>query len=233
MPATAFNRQPAYACAHTRSRHCVISLSEGGEASALAARTRRAALAVVGPCSLQGHYTSERHLPFGATPCSDMPAAASNKQPACACAHTRSRHCARSLSGGGAAHALATRARRAILVVLGPLPLKGHITSERPLPYGAKPCSDVKASTSNEQLACACAYTRSRHYARSLSVGDAARALAARPRRAALVVVVPYRMEGHCSSEKALSFGARPCSDVPAAAFLHSPLARVRTRRMR
>ena len=39
-----------------------------------------------------------------------MPITVSNEQPACACAHTQSRHCARSHSGGGAARALAVRA---------------------------------------------------------------------------------------------------------------------------
>ena len=70
---------------------------------------------------------------------------------------------------------------------------------------------------SRAQLACACAHTQSRHYARCLSGGGAARALAARARRAMLVVAIPCPIEGHCTSERALSFGARPCCDVPAA----------------
>ena len=42
--------------------------------------------------------------------------------------------------------------------------------------------------------------------------------LATRARRAALVVVCPYPMQGHCTDERPLSFGARPWCDVPATA---------------
>ena len=52
----------------------------------------------------------------------------------------------------------------------------------------------------------------------SLSGECAARALATCARRAALVEVGPCPMEAHCASETALSLGARPRSDVPAAA---------------
>ena len=98
VSATASNEQPACACAHTRSRHCALSLSRGGGACALAACARRAALDVVGSCPSEESCTTERHLPLGVRPCSDVRAKASNEQPACACAHTRSRHCALSLS---------------------------------------------------------------------------------------------------------------------------------------
>ena len=42
--------------------------------------------------------------------------------------------------------------------------------------------------------------------------------LATRARGAALVVVALCMIQGHCTSEKPLSVGARPCCDVPAAA---------------
>ena len=54
----------------------------------LAACARRTTLLVVAPCHMKGHCASERPLPFGARPCCDVPAAASNTQPACACART-------------------------------------------------------------------------------------------------------------------------------------------------
>ena len=128
----------------------------------------------------------------------------------CACALTRALHRARSLWGGGAARALVTRARRTTLSAVGPYPRKGHCTSENAFFSGAMPCSDVPGAVSDEQPACACVQTRSRHRARSVWGGGAARALAARARRAALDVVGPRPMKGHCTSERPLSFGARP-----------------------
>ena len=61
---------------------------------------------------------------------------------------------------------------------------------------------------------------------RSLSLGGgAALELAARARRAALVVVgLPYK--GRCDGERPLSFGARPWCDVPAAASNFKPAPR-------
>ena len=47
----------------------------------------------------------------------------------------------------------------------------------------------------------------------------AARAPAACVWRAARAVVAPFQLEEHRTSEKPLSFSARPCSNVPAAAF--------------
>ena len=208
--------QPACACAHTRLQHCARCFSGGGAARAL--RRARAAPRWLwsfyalwkGTAPARGLSPSvQRH----ALTCQPRPPA----QPACAYAHTQSRHCARSLSGGGASRALAARARRAALVVVGPYP-KVHCTSKEPLPFGARRCFDVPAAASNEQPACACAHTRSRHCARCLSGGGAARALAARARRAALVVVGLCLLKGHCTSEMPLSFGPRPCFDMPAAA---------------
>ena len=47
--------------------------------------------------------------------------------------------------------------------------------------------------------------------------GGAARTLVARAHSAALVVVAPCPTKWHCTGEKPLSFGARPCCDVPPA----------------
>ena len=62
-----------------------------------------------------------------------------------------------SLSRGSTAPALAARARRAALVGLGPCPIKTDCASETALSLGARPCSDMPAAASNEQLTCACA----------------------------------------------------------------------------
>ena len=56
----------------------------------------------------------------------------------CACALMRARHRARSLWGGGAARALATRARRASRVGIGPPSLEGRRASDRALSFGAR-----------------------------------------------------------------------------------------------
>ena len=70
-------------------------------------------------------------------------------------------------------------------------------------------------------------HTRAHHCARSLSGGGALRAVAARVRRAARVLVVPFTMEGHCTGMRPLSFGARPWCDMPTvASSLHSQLSR-------
>ena len=162
-PAMASNEKSACARAHTRSRHYACSLSGEGAARALTAWARHAALVGVGPCPSEAHCTSETTLSLIARPRSGVPSTASNEQPACARADMRKRHCAIAPSGGGEARALVARARRAALVVVGLCPWKGHCASARPLPFGARPCSNVPAAASNEQPACACAHTQSRH----------------------------------------------------------------------
>ena len=110
-------RQASAAC-HARARH-LRSLSLRRRRSTQAcSRARRAALVVVGPCTRKGHCAGERPLFFGARPWCDVPAAASNAKPAPRVTR-RARACARCLLGGGAALELATRARRAALVVVG------------------------------------------------------------------------------------------------------------------
>ena len=85
----------------------------------LAARAWRAASwLVVGPfmwsdhCNIQGHCTSKRLLSFGARPCSDVAATTSNATHVLRLGWHR-RHCALSLSVGGAAHACARAGRAA------------------------------------------------------------------------------------------------------------------------
>ena len=101
-------------------------------------------------------------------PRSHVPAAASIRQPACVCAHTRSRHCARSISGGGAASTLSARARRAALVVVGPGPMEGHCTSEKPVFLCVQGIGDTRLCCPRTRPACMCARERP---PRALSVG--------------------------------------------------------------
>ena len=76
----------------------------------LAKSTRGAGLIVVGPYPIQGHRTGERPLSFGARPCCDVPAAASNAKPAFAWS---ARECASALAvyQEEAPHACLRRAR--------------------------------------------------------------------------------------------------------------------------
>ena len=97
--------------------------------------------------------------------------------------------------------------------------MKAQCPSETALSLGARPRSDVPAAAPNMQLSCACAQGKAPPRALSLSGGGAARALSACARRALLVGVGPCPMEAHRASETALSLGARPRSDVPAAAY--------------
>ena len=188
-----------------------LSLSGGSAARSLAACARRAALVGVSPCPTKAHCPSETPISLSERPCSDVAATASIKQLSCACTQEKAPPRALSLSGGGASHALASCARRAALVGVGPCPLKAHCANETPLSLGARPCSDMPAAASSEQLTCACAQVKKRHCARSLSLSgrSAARALAARARPAALVGVGPYPMKTYCASEKALSLSER------------------------
>ena len=48
-----------------------------------------------------------------------------------------------SLSGGGAARALAARARRAALEVVGLCHMEGHCSRKKPPSFGAWPCFDM------------------------------------------------------------------------------------------
>ena len=61
-----------------RERTNALSISqEEVQHASLLLCARRAALVVVGPCAINGHYTSRKPLSFGARPWCDVPAAAS------------------------------------------------------------------------------------------------------------------------------------------------------------
>ena len=210
---------------HARARHhCAGYLSGGGAARALATRARRAAMVVVGPCATEAHCASETALSFGARPCCDVLAAASNDRRRSRVTHAIAPPLRCSLGRRRSTRACDARAPR-------------RAGCGRSMPYGSPlrqrdgPLSSVhgRAPTClprppTQQTAFACAHTRARHHcAGCLSGGGAARALATRARPAALVVIGPCPTEAHCASETALSFGARPCCDVPAAASNEQP----------
>ena len=106
-------------------------------------------------CITDGHCTDERPLFFGARPWCEVPAVASQNQPASAW-HARARHFAHCLSGGGAARELTTRAPRAALVAVGLRTRQGHCTRERSFSVGARPWFDVPPAASDNQPAFAC-----------------------------------------------------------------------------
>ena len=148
-----------------------------------------------------------------------MPAAASNEKSEFACAHMRSCHRTLSLMRMRGTRACEARApRRAgwsrsisyestLRQRNGPLArctAVFHTCQPRP------PTSSLLVYVRKENSATARAL--------SLERESAARALAARVRRAALVGVGPYPIKPHCASETSLSFGERPCSGMPAAA---------------
>ena len=167
----ASNPQSAFAW-HARERHCAACPSGGGVARELAARARRKALVLIGSRTIEGHCAGERPLSFIARPWCDVLDVAFNSQSAFAW-HTRERHCAACLSGGGAAREPAARTRRAALVVTSSNTAYGDCTGGRPLSFGARPWCDVPAMASNTRPAFA-PQTRARHYAACLSGGGKA-----------------------------------------------------------
>ena len=92
-PPTSRRRSSVRTC----KRATVRSLSGEGAPRALAACARRAALVGVGSCPMDIHCASATAHSLDARPCSDVPAAASNEQPALH-VRTRERATARFLS---------------------------------------------------------------------------------------------------------------------------------------
>ena len=94
---------------------------------------------------------------------------------------------------------------------------KKPCTGERPLTLRVRPWFDVRAVTYKAQPGFAW-HANKRHCAGCLSGGGETRELAARARRAALVLAGLRSMEGYCTGGRPLSFGARPWCDVRAVA---------------
>ena len=150
-------------------------------------------------------------------PWCDVPAAASSAKPAPR-ATQRRRTCALSVWGGGAAGELATCARRGALVVLGRHFVEERRAGEKHLSFGMRPWCDVPAAASSAtpaprviQLRCTCALC--------VWGGGAARELATRARRGALVVLEGRFVQGRRAGERHLSIGVWPCCDIQATAF--------------
>ena len=168
--------------------------------------------------------TGWRALSFSSRPWCDVPAVASNAKPAPRVTQ-RNRAGASGLWGGGAALALSARARRVALVAVFPYPIKEHRTGWRLSP-------SVRARVATCQLWSPTPSQRRVSHgsvAPALAVsGDEAQhssalELAARARRAALVVVGSYSIKGRCAGERSLFFGARSWCDVPALASNAKP----------
>ena len=155
-------------------------------------------------------------LSSGARPWCDVRAVTFNVQPEKSCG-TRASPTAVAVFREVAKHASLPRARRVALVVIGLRTMGGHCTGGRPLSFGARPWCDVRAVTSNAQPAFAW-HARKRHCAGCLLGGGKTRNLAARARRAALVVIFLRDLEGHCTGGRPPSFDARPWCDVRAVA---------------
>ena len=119
-----------------------LSLGRRRRTRARDVRAVRCAVFLVDPCTMESHCTSGRPLPLGARPWCDVPSAAS-RTAGFRVTNARARHCAGYLLGGGAPRALATSARRAAMVVVGPCAIEGHYTSGWPLLFHILRCKTV------------------------------------------------------------------------------------------
>ena len=90
-----------------------------------------------------------------------------------------------------------------------PSTIEVYCTGGRLLSFGARPWYDVRAVASNAHPAFAW-HANNRHCAGCLSGDSETRQIAARTRRAALVVVGLRTMEWYFTGGRPLSFGARP-----------------------
>ena len=179
----------------------------------------------------EARCASETALSLVAQPCSDViTATASNELPTFACAHTRTRQSVLSLGRRRSTRACGVRAPSragwsrftALRKLVAPARrLSSSLHSRAPTCQPGPPSSSRRSRVRTRDRATAC----------SVLGGGAARALAVCARRATLVRNGPYPMEARCASVTAIYLGARPCSDVAAAASNeHSRRLRVRTR---
>ena len=166
------------------------------------------------------HYGRALHEREAAVP--SAPARAPTCQPcpslrevACACS-ALARLCARSLWGRGPARALPTRARRAALATLGPYTMEGHCTSEKP-PFLRRQPVLPRASPAPHCARWLARVARLRASALALS-GDEAQHVRFRRARAAprWRRSLHALWKGTARARSRRSFGASPCSHVPA-----------------
>ena len=194
-------RVVACACS-ALARHCAHPL-RGTRPSTCAsdARARRVKLAILGPCTMEAHCTSEG-APFlrRRDRASTCQLSLSLRVVACACS-ALARHCARPLRGTRPSTCASdARARRVKLTILGPCTMKGHCTSggapffrRRDRAPTCQPC------LSQREVDCACS-ALARHCARPLRGRGPAHALPTRARRVKLTILGACTMEGHCTS---------------------------------
>ena len=200
----------ARACAGARS------LWGRGPARALPTRARAAKPATLDPYTIKGHCTSGRP-PFRRrqAPAPSCQPSLSLRVAACACS-ALARHCARSLWGRGPARALPTRARRAALATLAPRTVEGHCTSEKS-PFLRRQPVLPRASPSPHCARWLARVARLRVSALALSE-DEAQHVRFRRARAAPRWRHPFHAlwKGTARARSRRSFGASPCSHVPA-----------------
>ena len=180
---------------------------------------------MVGLYPIKWRCDSEMLLSSGAKPWCDVPAAASNSQASAAWLARRRRGGARCLWGGDAALELASHARGAAMVVVGPYPAKRRCDGETAPSLGARPWCDVPAAASNFKPAPRDSRDAG---ASALSVSGKEAQHSACCARAVLrwSVICLLPTKGRCDSERPLSFGAQPWCDVPAAASNFKPAPR-------
>ena len=177
-----------------RERATAYSISGDGAARALAAHARRAVLVGVGPCPIALWKPTARARQLSPSVQGHAPTCQQRPPPSGVRSRVRKGKYAttRSLSGGGAARALAVRARSAALVGSVPCPTEAHYASATALFLGARLRSDVSTMGSNKQPAFACAHRRMYHRALSLSRWRSTSVCGARaPRRTCWTRSVP------------------------------------------
>ena len=112
LPPAVSNEQSACACAQEKNRHRALSIEGRRNSRLCGARLLRRADWSRLVFFLEAHCPIETALSLGARPCSDVPVAASNEEPAFECAHTRTRQHALSLGRRHSTCACGARALR-------------------------------------------------------------------------------------------------------------------------
>ena len=175
---------------------------------------------------------SVRTLPKGAAPARGLSPSsrAVVRRASCSLQLQASAACSRgagapalAVSGEEAQHSSLLRARRAALVCSLLASYQRALRRREASLLRRAPWCDVPAAASNAKPAPRGLRGAGARCARCLWGGDAALELAARARRAALVVVGPRPANGAATGKRPLSFGARPWCDVPAAASNSKP----------
>ena len=185
-------------------------------------RARRAALAAIGPCAMDGHCTGKRPLSFGARPWCDVRAVAFNVQPAFAW-HANKRRCASCLSGGSETRKLSTCACRAHALCRAGYVQNAHyrrVLHRREVSIFRRK-TVVRRASCGLQRAPGIRVARKQAPLRWLSLGRWRNTRACslqRARRAALVSVDLCTIKWHFTGGRPLSFGARSLYDVRAMA---------------